>query len=242
MDEDWDAEIAAESANRPRATAQIPTYSGASSRNDQALYESSSSSNNWKNSEWPTNSSSSSNPFSAGYGSRGRGNFGSYSGNYRDRRTDSPSSGAARNNRDDRDYDRNSGRDFSRGQDNNNYSEQRDDRDGNRGDRDRVDYIEIDSRCTSAVIGRQGATVSNIRDRCGVRIDVPRREDIGDSRTVRIKISGSSTESVDKAKSMIQQVVDENNNRGYGGSGGGFGGGRGGGGSYRQSREHETVS
>lgn len=79
-----------------------------------------------------------------------------------------------------------------------------------------VDDIEIEARQVSAVIGRQGATVSNIREKCSVRIDVPRREEIGSASTVRIKISGSSWDDVDRAKSMIRDVV---------GGGARFGGG-----------------
>lgn len=109
-----------------------------------------------------------------------------------------------------------------------------------------MDYVEIDARYTSAVIGRQGATVSNIRDTCGVRVDVPRRDEIGDARTVRIKVTGSSRDSVDRAMLMIRQVADDS-----GGSRGAAtshrsrdynsGGWESGSGFRQPSRDHDSV-
>lgn len=74
------------------------------------------------------------------------------------------------------------------------------------------DSITIESSQVSSLIGRGGATVSNIREKCQVRINIPSREEIGNERFVDVKIIGSE-ENVKRAKEMIRETLDDSRSR-----------------------------
>lgn len=69
------------------------------------------------------------------------------------------------------------------------------------------DYITIDSKSIGAVIGKSGATINGIREKCNVKIDIPRREDLQYQSRTQIKIIGSSKIDIEKAKQMIEQSI-----------------------------------
>lgn len=58
------------------------------------------------------------------------------------------------------------------------------------------------------MIGKGGATINQIRDSCGVKIDIPPREEVQYSDNVKIKVIGKSQENIDKAKDMIRNATE----------------------------------
>ena len=79
-----------------------------------------------------------------------------------------------------------------------------------------TDHMTINSKSVSSLIGKAGATISNIRDKCDVKIFVPKREEIQDQSEIEVKIIGSK-ENIEKAKNMIKEVTSDSGygNRGF---------------------------
>ena len=73
--------------------------------------------------------------------------------------------------------------------------------------------MQIESRSISAIIGKAGATINHIKDKCHVKVITPSRDEAQSQRTADIKIIGDSREDVEQAKRMIQDVLDSNSNR-----------------------------
>lgn len=69
-------------------------------------------------------------------------------------------------------------------------------------------HLQIQNRSIPSVIGKGGATINQIRDACGVKIDIPPREEVQYSDHVEIKVIGKSQESIDKAKDMIRNATE----------------------------------
>lgn len=78
-----------------------------------------------------------------------------------------------------------------------------------------TEYMNIDVRSISTLIGRQGSTISNIRDKCSVKIFVPNRDEIGNQNTTEIKIIGQSKSNIDKARDMIEELLNSSNRYGF---------------------------
>jgi hypothetical protein len=75
------------------------------------------------------------------------------------------------------------------------------------------DTVSVESRQMSAIIGKAGATINNIKDKCSVRISTPSRDEVQGQRFADIKITGNSQADIDEAKRMIKEVTDTNQNR-----------------------------
>jgi hypothetical protein len=73
-----------------------------------------------------------------------------------------------------------------------------------------TEYMNIDVRSISTIIGRQGSNISNIRDKCNVKIFVPNRDEIGNQNKTEIKIIGQSRSNIEKAKEMIDESINSN--------------------------------
>ncbi len=58
------------------------------------------------------------------------------------------------------------------------------------------------------MIGKGGATINQIRDTCGVKIDIPPRESIQYSENVEIKITGQTQQSIEEARKMIMNLTE----------------------------------
>lgn len=205
-DEDWDVECTNPTTTKP----QPPTF-----KNETSL------SNDTSNSRPAFMSTGrgrlfqrqdqSSSPNRLGFGSsnyssnskESSSNYRESSGNYRDKDRESYNRSNESSNYRDRDGS------SSRWNDSSNYR----DRDGqqnsgfNRSNDSIVDEIEIDCSNISAIIGRQGATISGIRDKCNVKINIPRREELENQKKTQIKIIGSNRDDVDKAKMMIKDIT-----------------------------------
>lgn len=72
-----------------------------------------------------------------------------------------------------------------------------------------TEVISIETKSISAIIGKAGATINNIKDKCNVRVIIPPREEIQNQSHAEIKIVGQSKESIDRAIQMIQDKASE---------------------------------
>lgn len=72
---------------------------------------------------------------------------------------------------------------------------------------DLTEFINIDPRSISMLIGKGGSTINNIRQECSVKIDIPPREEIQNLSKVDIKIMGASYTNIDRAKRMISETI-----------------------------------
>lgn len=72
--------------------------------------------------------------------------------------------------------------------------------------------IEVPTSQISSIIGRAGATVNDIRDKCNVKVNIPRKEELEDRKFANVRISASNQDSIEQAKKMILSILDNNNN------------------------------
>ncbi len=70
--------------------------------------------------------------------------------------------------------------------------------------------MNVESRMLSSIIGKSGATINNIKDKCGVKISTPSRDEVQGHQYTDIKITGNSQADIDQAKNMIREVIDSN--------------------------------
>ena len=107
--------------------------------------------------------------------------------------------------------------------------------------------LSVDVRHISSIIGKAGATINNIRDTCGVRINVPGREELAGRQSAELRISGSSHQQIYKARDMINEITQSASSGGGGSSSfgnrgsSGFGSGGGGGGGATKRYHDENY-
>ena len=77
-----------------------------------------------------------------------------------------------------------------------------------------TELMNIETRSISSIIGKAGATINNIRDRCNVKIIIPPREELQNAYDVDIKIIGGSKSDIDKAKDMIKEITSKSSSYG----------------------------
>lgn len=72
-------------------------------------------------------------------------------------------------------------------------------------------HMTIDTKSISAIIGKSGSTISNIREKCNVKIMIPPREELQGRSQTDIKIIGSYKIDIEKAKQMIEDIISSSN-------------------------------
>lgn len=77
-----------------------------------------------------------------------------------------------------------------------------------------VEMFNIETRSIASIIGKAGSTINNIRDTCNVKINIPSRDEIQGARNVDIKIIGALPDDIDRAKSMIKDIIQKSNSYG----------------------------
>jgi hypothetical protein len=76
-----------------------------------------------------------------------------------------------------------------------------------------TETMSVESRQLSLIIGKSGATINNIKDKCGVKIMTPSRDEAQGQKYADIKITGNSQADIEQAKRMIKEVIESNQNR-----------------------------
>jgi len=112
-----------------------------------------------------------------------------------------------------------------KGRSRNRSHDRRDDRSQSSDRGKSVDYLKLPRQIMGRVIGKQGSTINSIRENSGARIDAEDKDD--DMCEFRIQ---GSPEAIDRAKTMILEIVDKSSNgnsreAGSGDVSGGSGGG-----------------
>ena len=72
-----------------------------------------------------------------------------------------------------------------------------------------TEFLNIETKSISSIIGKAGATINSIKEKCNVKIIIPAREEIQNQSKTDIKIIGQSKESIDKAIQMIKEKQAE---------------------------------
>jgi hypothetical protein len=72
-----------------------------------------------------------------------------------------------------------------------------------------TEFLNIETKSISSIIGKAGATINSIKEKCNVKIIIPAREEIQNQSKTDIKIIGQSKESIDKAIQMIKDKQAE---------------------------------
>ncbi len=70
----------------------------------------------------------------------------------------------------------------------------------------------VDSKAISSIIGKSGVTITNIKEKCNVKIQTPSKEESSNQRQVCLKISGFNQDDIDRAKTMINQIISSSSN------------------------------
>lgn len=72
-----------------------------------------------------------------------------------------------------------------------------------------TEIMSVETKSISSLIGKAGATINNIKDKCNVRVIIPPREEIQNQSHANIKIIGHSKDSIEKAIQMINEKTSE---------------------------------
>ncbi len=72
-----------------------------------------------------------------------------------------------------------------------------------------TETIRVETKSISLIIGKAGATINNIKEKCNVRVIIPQRDEIQNQSHADIKIIGQSKDSIEKAIKMIKEKTSE---------------------------------